>query len=65
MYTSNMKTLNEQMIRIARDHGHDADFNTSGGVDVLIEYKHLSTGQCGVERFPVNNLYQLKIALGY
>lgn len=60
-----MKTLNEQMIRIAKEHGHDADFNTSGGVDVFIEYVHLGTGERGKDRYPVNNIKQLKIALGY
>jgi len=65
MYTSNMKTLNEQMIRIAKEHGHDADFNTNGGVDVFISYTHISTGERGIDRFPVNNLKQLKIVLGY
>lgn len=65
MYNRDMKTLNERMIEIAKDHGHDADFNTSGGIDVFIEYKHLGTGKRGTERFPVNSLKQLKIALGY
>ena len=65
MYNSNMKTLNEQMIRIAKEHGHNADFNSSGGVDVFISYTDTRRGQYGYERFPVNNLNQLKIALGY
>lgn len=63
--TSNMKTLNEQMIRIAKEHGHDANFNSSGGVDVFIYYTNTSTGENGFEIYPVNNLHQLKIALGY
>lgn len=60
-----MKTLNEQMIRIAKEHGHDADFNSNGGVDIFICYTDTRTGQHGKERFPVNNMKQLKIVLGY
>ena len=64
-YNSSMKeTLIAQMIRIANEHGHAAMENISGGVDVIIECVN-KDGSLGFETFPVNNLHQLKIALGY
>lgn len=52
------------MIRIAKEHGHNAEENASGGVNVYIEFID-KDGNLGIETCPVNNLHQLKIALGY
>lgn len=55
--------MNEQLIRIAMEHGHRADYSPNGGVDVWIAY---TQGRItGFERFTVNNLRQLSIVLGY
>ena len=63
-YNSGMKTLNQQIIRIAQEHGFKAEENASGGVNVHIEFID-KNDNLGIETFPVNNLHQLKIALGY
>lgn len=63
-YNSGMKTLNQQMIRIAKEHGFEAEENASGGVNVYIEFID-KDNNLGIETCPVNNLHQLKIALGY
>jgi len=59
---------NEHMIQIANDHGLRATLNISGGVDVHVPftwYLDNNTTINGIEIFPVNNLHQLKLALGY
>jgi hypothetical protein len=60
-----METLNQQMIRIAKEHGHRAEFNLSGGVDVFVAWIKPETRETGFEKFSVNNLKQLRDALGY
>lgn len=55
------------MIEIANEHGFRAEENVSGGIDVYIPYtQEIDNGIVnGFEVFKVNNLYQLKLALGY
>jgi hypothetical protein len=60
-----MKTLNEQMIKIAKQHGHRAEHNVNGGIDVFVEWVRPETGETGFEKYPVNNIKQLRDALGY
>jgi len=60
-----MTTLNQQMIRIAKEHGHRAELNIAGGIDVFVEWIRPETKETGFEKFPVNNLKQLRDALGY
>lgn len=55
--------MNAELIRIAKEHGFEAMHNLSGGVDVLIPWT--KGEQSGFDAVPVNNLFQLKIALGY
>jgi hypothetical protein len=55
--------MNEQLIKIAKAHGHKADHSLSGGVDVWIAYTQGRIS--GFEKFTVHNLRQLKIVLGY
>lgn len=58
---------NARMIEIANEHGFQAEENVSGGVDVYIPYTQEIDNSIvnGFEVFKVNNLYQLKLALGY
>lgn len=55
--------MNEQLIRIAREHGFTAQLNLLGGVDVHIPWTR--GNRQGFDVIPVNSLHQLKIALGY
>ena len=62
------QNLNQQMIEIAEQHGMGAKLNLIGGVDILIpQFKMDENGQRIWSDLvvPVNNLLQLKIALGY
>jgi hypothetical protein len=52
-----------ELIRIANEHGFIAQHNLSGGVDVHIPWTRGI--EAGFNVVPVNNLRQLKIALGY
>lgn len=58
------RDLDSQMIRIAREHGHFADYSATGGVNVFIAYS-CGDGSSGTEVYNVRTLHQLKIALGY
>lgn len=59
---------NARMIEIANEHGLRARENISGGVDVYVPFTWYLDDNItinGIEIFPVNNLHQLKLALGY
>ncbi len=53
------------MIKIAKQHGHRAEHNVNGGIDVFVEWVRPETGETGFEKYPVNNIKQLRDALGY
>lgn len=53
----------EMLIRIAREHGFQAEANAAGSVNVYIPYSQ--NGQNGIDTFVVHDLRSLKLALGY
>lgn len=55
--------MNDQLIRIAKEHGFEAMHNLSGGVDVLIPWTR--GDESGVDVFPVFTLRQLLAVLNY
>lgn len=55
----------EQMIRIASEHGHEARPNLTGGIDLRVEWTHISTGEQGHSWEPCHDIRSLKLALGY
>lgn len=61
------RDLDSQIIRIAKEHGHFADYSANGGVNVFIAYtvpEHPNK-ESGTQVYHVRTLGQLKIALGY
>lgn len=56
--------LNEQMIRIAKEHGFRAEYSLSGGVEVHIPYTYNGKPD-GVKIETVHTLQQLRTAIGY
>lgn len=52
--------MNEQMIRIANDHGLEASLNAHGGVNVYFWNYNPESGQWYKSHEPCNSLLQLK-----
>ena len=61
----NSETLIQQLTRIAREHGFQSSVDCTGAVLVEIPFIHMETRETGITVFPVRDLRQLKIALGY
>ena len=59
-----IEDLNEQMIRIATEHGFRAEHSLSGGVEVHIPYTYNGKPD-GVKIETVHTLKQLRDVLGY